>query len=360
MASNNLGLSTMATGQLERMIDDAAWLTYPLHLAVGIIKDFVYALFLISAVILAVGVWMFTAHDNRADLIAKFPVEQTIYQVNPATNAIAVQRAGTDFVVDKDIFNAVFNGCMGEGTQLKNPLYTDRHWLAEKSDLFQSAYIASSRNLAALTYALHEAKLGKEVASFHYACSGSKGWTTPVVIPNTPVVYVAYQHQTDESIMDSANAQWDWFTGLCLVGANCTQADFMPRNDNIYADAISPQVTANQAAALKALNATGIAKFWIAAAHANGIADQDAAFANYAAMQRVQLAKDMNHPVTEHEAWMRTVEIAIVGFILFIGFIGWWIIHRWRKAVREREENEPRRRPENVIAMRPTTKMWPA
>jgi putative AlgH/UPF0301 family transcriptional regulator len=30
MANNNLGFSTMATGQLERMIDDAAWLTYPL------------------------------------------------------------------------------------------------------------------------------------------------------------------------------------------------------------------------------------------------------------------------------------------------------------------------------------------
>ncbi len=160
----------MATGQLDRLIDDLAWITYPIHMVVGIIKSCVYFVFVFAAIVLAFAIWMFTAHDTRADLIAKFPVEQTIYQINPATNDIAVQRAGTDFVVDKDIFNAVFNGCYGQGTQLKNPQWTDRNWLAEKSDLFQSAYMASSHNLAALTYALHKAKMGHEVISFHYAC----------------------------------------------------------------------------------------------------------------------------------------------------------------------------------------------
>ena len=37
-----LGLSSISTKQLERMIDDAAWITYPLHLAVGILKMFVF------------------------------------------------------------------------------------------------------------------------------------------------------------------------------------------------------------------------------------------------------------------------------------------------------------------------------
>ncbi len=32
----------MATGHLERMIDDAAWTTYPLHMVVGVIKTFAY------------------------------------------------------------------------------------------------------------------------------------------------------------------------------------------------------------------------------------------------------------------------------------------------------------------------------
>jgi len=58
MNTNNLGLSRTSTRQLEGMIDDAAWLTYPLHLAVGIIKDLVYVLFLISAVIVYMIVWM--------------------------------------------------------------------------------------------------------------------------------------------------------------------------------------------------------------------------------------------------------------------------------------------------------------
>jgi hypothetical protein len=335
MNTNNLGLSTTATRQTERMIDDAAWITYPLHMVVGIIKDFFYALFLISAAILAVGVWMFTAHDTRADLIAKFPAEQTVYRVNPATNAIAVHNAG--YSVDRDIFNAEFNGCYGTGTQLKNPQWTDRNWLAEKSDLFQSAYMASSKNLAALIYALHEAKMGHKAASFHYACSGSKGWTTPVVIPNAPVVYVSFLHRTDESIMDSANAQYNWFTGLCLVGANCTEADFMPRNDSIYADAITPQVTANQGAAIAALRATGSPKFWIAAAHANGITDKDEMFASLAAKQDRQLAKDLSHPVTPAEAWTRTVEYAIAGIVLFVGFIGWWIVRRMYKFTHSQE-----------------------
>ena len=43
MSTNNRGLSTVANGQLERMIDDAAWITYPLHILVGIIKTFVYS-----------------------------------------------------------------------------------------------------------------------------------------------------------------------------------------------------------------------------------------------------------------------------------------------------------------------------
>src|SRR5271156_3253163 len=67
MNTSNLGLSATATRQMERMIDDAAWLTYPLHLAVGVIKDLVYVLFLLSAVIVYTIVWMTTAHDSRAD-----------------------------------------------------------------------------------------------------------------------------------------------------------------------------------------------------------------------------------------------------------------------------------------------------
>jgi hypothetical protein len=42
------------------------------------------------------------------------------------------------------------------------------------------------------------------------------------------------QHRTDESIMDPANARYNWFTGMCLV--DCTDKDFSPRSDSIYAD----------------------------------------------------------------------------------------------------------------------------
>ena len=52
MNTSNLGLSSTSTRQLERMIDDAAWLTYPLHLAAGILKTFVYGFLFIVAIFL--------------------------------------------------------------------------------------------------------------------------------------------------------------------------------------------------------------------------------------------------------------------------------------------------------------------
>jgi len=94
MNTNNLGLSTIATAQIERMIDDAAWLTYPLHLAVGIIKTFVYTFLAILCFVFAVCLWMFTAKDNRAELIKDFAKDQSIYRVDTATNAVTVEREG--------------------------------------------------------------------------------------------------------------------------------------------------------------------------------------------------------------------------------------------------------------------------
>ena len=94
MNTNNLGLSTLATGQMERMIDDAAWLTYPFHLAVGIIKTFVYTVLAILCFIFAVCIWMFTAKDKRAEQIKDFAKDQSIYRVDTATNAVTVHKAG--------------------------------------------------------------------------------------------------------------------------------------------------------------------------------------------------------------------------------------------------------------------------
>ncbi len=271
-------------------------------------------------------VWMMTAHDNRAELTKDFVTEETIYRINLATNGVTTQKPG--YTVDKDVFDATFNGCMGTGNQLKNPMWFDHNWLAEKSDMFQSAYIASTRNLAALSLALHRAKIGESVYSFHYACTDSMDWKSSVVIPNAPVVYVSFLHRTDQSIMDSANAKYNWFTGICLASSPCTDVDFVPRNDSIYVDAISPQVTKNQGAALKALEATGAPEFWIATAHANGIYGHDSEFADYAAKQAAQLADYLRHTETPAEESAEEVKIASLGCILFVGFIVVWIARR--------------------------------
>jgi hypothetical protein len=313
--NTNLGLSPTTTGQIERMIDDAAWLTYPIHMLVNVIKTFVYGFPLIAGAVMFMIVWMVTAHDQRAELTKDFVTQESVYRVNVATNAITTQRAGQVFVPASTL-DATFNACSGTGEQLKNPMLVDRNWLAEKNDVFQSAYIAASHNLAALKVALHRSKEPfQPMYSFRYTC----------------VEAIQFLERTDAERQYPADAKYNWFTGICLVGANCSDADFVPRNDSIYADAITPQVTKNQGAALKALNATGTPEFWIAAAHANGIYDHDADFTSYAAMQQAQLAKDLSHDETPEEETAHEFEAVSIGIVLFIVFIGAWIARRTYK-----------------------------
>ena len=142
------------------------------------------------------------------------------------------------------------------------------------------SFIAASCNMVGLTERLKEAK---------------GDFSRLPDMPNAPVVLVSFLERTDENKMDPANAQYNWYTGMCLAGADCTNADFVPRNDSIWYDAITPQLTANQNAAVKTLYATATPEFWIAAAHANGIYDKDMEFANYAAEMRADLAKKLRH-----------------------------------------------------------------
>src|SRR5271166_6490522 len=264
------------------MANTFEWLLYPLKLIVNVIKSFVYGFLFIVAIFLWLGMWATTARTHRANDIKNLVLEQTIYRVDFASNKVTVAHAG--YLVQDEDFKASFNGCRGTGEQLKNPTFWDHRWLAEKSDVFQSAYIGASHNVAALQYAIFRAKHHEQVVSFHGVCGYGAGITV-----SAPVVFIAFLHRTDESIMDSANAKYNWFTGICMI--DCTAADFSPRNDSIYLDAIYPQVTKNQNVALAALEATGSPEFWIATAHANGITDRDELFASYAERNQAQLTK---------------------------------------------------------------------
>jgi hypothetical protein len=335
---DTLGLSAKSRGQLERLIDDATWLSYPLHLAVGVLKTLLFILLLIGAVMLYVGEWMLTAHDDRADLIQNFNREQTIYRFNSADGAVTVAKAGDP--VDKDTFDSVFKGCAGSDSQLKHTTWWDHDWLAEKSDLFQGAFLRASYNIAALRSTLGQVRGGGDI-SFRYACLDAAIYGQGVKIPNAPVVNVAFLHRTDRELESPANALYNHFTGLCLASANCTGTDYLPRNDNIYADAISPQVTPNQAAALKALVDTGSPEFWIATAHANGIYDEDDLIARYARRNQEQLVNDiLRHAPTPEEEFQREAEIAIVCCLIFFAGIGFWIARRTAKSCHPRRTSD--------------------
>ena len=64
------------------MIDDAAWITYPLHFLAGMLQLALASLALVGIIILGTLVWLFNSHDNRAELTKNFATEQEIYRVD--------------------------------------------------------------------------------------------------------------------------------------------------------------------------------------------------------------------------------------------------------------------------------------
>jgi hypothetical protein len=288
MNTKNPGLSSTSTKQLERMIGDAAWLTYPVHLLADLIKTFVYTFLFIGLLIFMFFMWMFTAHDQRAELTKNFTKEQSIYRVDPLNNAVTEYRAPVDQGIftqhpdPKEVFSR-------DNAFIKNPSWFDHQWLAEKSDVSDTAFIRASFNLDALRNKLYREK------------GEATGWpagyySKSIVIPNTPVVYISFLEHTDQELQSPANAQHNWYTGICLVSANCTDADFVPRNTSIFYDAVAPELTANQDTAVKALYATGSPEFWVAAAHANGISNMDADFAKAARDNKLGLDRSLKYP----------------------------------------------------------------
>ncbi len=81
--------------QINRIEEEVTAGTYPLHLVVGLLKTFVYTLLFISFLIPVFFVWMFTAHDQRAELTKNFVAEQSVYRVsfvNKSTYLVLVNR----------------------------------------------------------------------------------------------------------------------------------------------------------------------------------------------------------------------------------------------------------------------------
>jgi hypothetical protein len=194
-------------------------------------------------------------------------------------------------------------GCPTTSKDLKTRTMFADNWMEEKSDAFQSAYTAASCNMVSLTQRLKEAK---------------GDFSRLPNMPNASVALVSFLHSTDYEQTVPADYQGNWYTGMCLIGAKCTDADFVPRNTSILYDAIAPQMTNNQDAAVKALYATATPEFWIAAAHANGIYDKDAAFASYAADEGLDLAKKLRHQESSSDEFAHEVEIGIGLYVAFV------------------------------------------
>ncbi len=193
-------------------------------------------------------------------------------------------------------------GCPTTSKDLKTRTMFAVNWMEEKSDAFQSAYIAASCNMVGLTKRLQEAK---------------GDFSRQPDMPNAPVVLVSFLHSTDYEQTVPADFQGKWYTGMCLASANCTDADFVSRNTSIFYDAIAPQMTPNQDTAVKVLYATATPEFWIAAPHANGIYDKDAAFASYAADEGLDLAKKLRHQESSSDEFAHEVEFGIGLYIAF-------------------------------------------
>jgi hypothetical protein len=257
----------------------------------------------ILAVFISITVWLMNAHDNRAEWTKNFATEQSTYRVSFVNKTAypTVVKRGSQFL-DSDKAELVW-GCPTTSKDLKKQTMFADNWLEEKGDAFQSAYIAAFCNMVSLTERLKEAK-------------GDSSRLPNM--PNAPVVLVSFLHSTDYEQMIPADYQGNWYTGMCLIGAKCTDADFVPRNTSIFYDAVAPQMTANQDAAVKALYATATREFWVAAAHANGIYDKDAEFASYAADEQADLAKKLRHQESSADEFVHEVEIGIGLYVAFV------------------------------------------
>jgi len=255
------------------------------------------------AVFISITVWLMNARDNRAEWTKNFATEQSTYRVSFVNKTAypTVVKRGSQFL-DSDKAELVW-GCPTTSKDLKKRTMFADNWLEEKSDAFQSAYIAASCNMVSLTERLKEAK---------------GDFSRLPNMPNAPVVLVSFLEQTDYERTVPADFQGNWYTGMCLASAKCTDADFVPRNTSIFYDAVAPEMTANQDAAVKALYATATREFWVAAAHANGIYDKDAEFASYAADEQADLAKKLRHQESSSDEFAHEVEIGIGLYVAFI------------------------------------------
>jgi hypothetical protein len=138
------------------------------------------------------------------------------------------------------------------------------------------------------------------------------------VIPNVPVVYMSSLPETDrDRLFPAAEFRGNWYTGMCLVGAKCTDADFVPRNTSIFYDAVAPQMTDNQDAAVKALYATGSPEFWIAAAHANSIYGR-AEFASAAKDNQSFMAAGLKFPEPPTDEFVHEVAFGVGCYVAFV------------------------------------------
>jgi hypothetical protein len=256
------------------------------------------------AVFISITVWLMHAHDNRAEWTKNFVAQESIYRINFVNKEVAdrpvVMKKGTQYL-DTDISQMVWE-CPNTSEGLKKYTMFADNWMETKSDVFQSAYIAASCNMVGLTERLQEVKYFDHFPN----------------MPNAPVVLVSFLERTDYEQMVPADFQGNWYTGMCLASAKCTDADFVPRNTSIFYDAVAPQMTPNQDAAVKSLYATATPEFWIAAAHANGIYDKDADFASYAADERLDLAKKLRHQESSADEFAHEVEIGIGLYVAFV------------------------------------------
>jgi len=157
-----------------------------LHVLVGILKMFVYTFLAFLLFVFIFFLWMFTAHDQRAHLTKDFITQQTVFRVDPLSNAVTVQKQGSKIVCGQKVdgvnrafdpdteiapdsqpiyghdvsYNTIviggklkdscygpspipaatvakaFGGAADHGSFIKNAGWFDHQWLSEKSDAF--------------------------------------------------------------------------------------------------------------------------------------------------------------------------------------------------------------------------------
>jgi hypothetical protein len=169
--------------------------------------------------------------------------------------------------------------------------------------------------------------------------SGVSAAVAQIVIPDAPKVRVAYATTippAENLLVDSYIAPDFLLMGLCVEG-HCTTEDLQ---FHVSHDSTGPSYTLHQSEAMKALTKVDSAAYWVATAHANGVYQDDLVIGEF---EMVHARVAAIFPPQGKFDDLKVDLIKLVGIIILIISVPVILYRMWKKHRKKKREEELRR-----------------